>query len=41
LLDLATSYDARLDIPARKSTLGIPGSIIEALVPATQDTNAD
>jgi hypothetical protein len=39
LLDLAVRYDARLDLPRR--TFGIPGSLLEALLPSQRDTGAD
>jgi hypothetical protein len=40
LLDLATSYDAKLDLP-QKRTFGISGSLLEALLPSQRDTGAD
>lgn len=40
LLDLASSYDAKLDPPTNR-TLGIPGSIMEALLPSPQKTATD
>ena len=39
LLDLARIYDAKPD--PRKRTLGIPGSLMEALLLSQQDTAAD
>ena len=41
LLDLAARYDAKLDLPPRKRTFGIPGSLLEALLPPRPDTGAD
>jgi len=41
LLDLATSYDARLDPPPQKRTFGIPGSILEALLPSQRNVSSD
>jgi hypothetical protein len=41
LLDLATSYDAKLDLPSPRRTFGIPGSVLEALLPSQRDTGAD
>jgi hypothetical protein len=39
LLDLARSYDAKLD--PQKRTLGIPGSLMEALLLPSQRDTAD
>ena len=42
LLDLAVSYDAKLDLALRPPrTFGIPGSLLEALLPSHRDTGAD
>jgi hypothetical protein len=42
LLDLATTYDAKLDISLRgpPRTFGIPGSLLEALLPSRRVTGA-
>jgi hypothetical protein len=43
LLDLAASYDAKLDLSLRASprTFGIPDSLLEALLPSQRETGAD
>jgi len=43
LLDLALRYDARLDRSLRgpQRTFGIPGSLMEALLPFQRDAGAD
>jgi hypothetical protein len=43
LLDLAARYDAKLDLSLRASprTFGIPGSLLEALLPSQRETGAD
>jgi hypothetical protein len=43
LLDLAVSYDAKLDLSLRgpPRTFGIPGSLLEALLPSQRKTGAD
>jgi hypothetical protein len=42
LVDLAVSYDAKLDLASRPPrTFGIPGSLLEGLLPSHRDTGAD
>jgi hypothetical protein len=43
LLDLAVRYDARLNHSLRgpPRTFGIPGSLLEALLPSQRDAGAD
>jgi hypothetical protein len=43
LLDLAVRYDARLDRSLRgpPRTFGIPGGLMEALLPSQRDAGAD
>jgi hypothetical protein len=43
LLDLAVSYDAKLDLALRAPprTFGIPGSILESLLSPQRETGAD
>jgi hypothetical protein len=40
LLDLAVSYDAKLDRPPEKLTFGIPGSLLEAQLQTRSGTGA-
>jgi hypothetical protein len=43
LLDLAVSYDVKLDLSMRgpPRTFGIPGRLLEALLPSQWDAGAD
>jgi hypothetical protein len=43
LLDLAASYDAKLDLALRvpRRTFGIPGNLLEGLYPLQRETGAD
>ena len=40
LLDLAVSYDAKLDRPPEKRTFGIPGTLLEAQLQNKSGTGA-